>query len=163
MLDITLKPGIHIVLLLLITTLTGCGEEPQAPENEIKAVIDLIETAAEKSSVKLFSEHVSDQYQDKHHSNRQRVIRSLLGYFHRNKNIHLFTRIRNIEINQQTPDIAKASINIAMTGTQVDSAEQLLLLKASIYRFDIDLGKEDDQWMIRTAQWRRIQAKEFLN
>jgi hypothetical protein len=126
-------------------------------------VIDLVEAAAEKSSVTLFSEHISQQYKDRHHANRQGVMRSLLGYFHRNKNIHLFTRIRNIEINEQDPDLARASVNVAMTGTQVDSAEQLLLLKATIYRFDIDLRNEEELWMITSADWKKIPAKEFLD
>ena len=160
---ITKKARFLYAALVLLATLGGCGADPEDPKTAIEAVIDQVEAAAEKSSVTLFSEHLSEQYQDKHHGNRQRVIRSLLGYFHRNKNIHLFTRIRNIKINEQDPDSAKASVNAAMTGTRVDSADQLLLLRASIYRFDIDLRKEDGQWMIHSTAWQRIQAKEFLN
>jgi hypothetical protein len=148
---------------LVLVILGGCGGEPEDPKTKIEAMIGLVETAAEKSSVKLFSEHISEQYKDQHHGNRQRVMRSLLGYFHRNKNIHLFTRIRNIEINAQSPDSAKASVNVAMTGTRVDSADKLLLLRARVYRFDIELGYEDDQWMIRAASWQRIEVKDFLD
>ncbi|NNJ91373.1 MAG: hypothetical protein HKP55_06855 [Gammaproteobacteria bacterium] len=157
------KIRLLFVTPLVFIILGGCGGEPEDPKAKIKAMIDLVEVAAEKSSVTLFSEHISEQYQDQHHGNRQRVMRSLLGYFHRNKNIHLFMRIRNIEINEQNPDSAKASVNVAMTGTQVDSAEKLLLLRARVYRFDIDLGYEDDQWMIRAATWQRIQVKDFLD
>jgi len=157
------KFRILLVASLVFVILGGCSGEPEDPQTRIKAVIDLVEAAAEKSSVTLLSEHISEQYKDQHHGNRQRVMRSLLGYFHRNKNIHLFTRIRNIEINKQTPDSAKASVNVAMTGTQVDSAEKLLLLRARVYRFDIDLGYENDQWMIRAAAWQRIQVKDFLD
>jgi len=149
--------------ILLIIFTAACSDKPDDPRHQIKILIDQVEAAAEKSSVKSFSEHVSEQYKDKYHDNRQQAMRSVLGYFHRNRNIHLFTRISSIEINEQVPDSAKASVNVAMTGTQVDSAEQLLLLKASIYRFDLDLRKEDDQWMISSAAWQRIQAREFLD
>ena len=157
------KSAFLVITFLLLTTLGGCGEAPEDPKTKIEALIGQVQAAAEQSSVKLFIGHLSEQYKDEYHDNRQRVIRSLLGYFHRNKNIHLFTRIRNIEINEQNPDSATASVNVAMTGTQVDSAESLLLLKATVYRFDIELGLEDDQWLIRSAAWKRIQAKEFLD
>ena len=163
MLLITKKSRFLYGIIFLLVVLGGCSEDSEDPKVKIESLIGQVEAAAEKSSVMLFSEHISEQYKDKHHGNRQQVMRSLLGYFHRNKNIHLFTRIRNIEINEQTPDTARASVNAAMTGTQVDSAEQLLLLKATIYRFDIDLRYEDDQWMIRSAEWKKIKVKEFLD
>lgn len=163
MLFIIKQSGYLFTALLLLATLGGCSSDPEDPKSQIKKVIEQIEVAAEKSSVKLFSEHVSSQYQDKRHKNRQQAMRLLLGYFHRNKNIHLFTRIRNIEISEQTPDVAKASVNVAMTGTQVDSSEQLMLLKARAYQFDVVLHKEDDQWLVRSAAWQRIQAKEFID
>lgn len=152
---------IQSIIILLIIFLSACSDKPDNPKNQIKTVIDEVEIATEKRSVALFNEHVSIDYKDKHHSDNQRLKRSLFGYFYRNKNIHLFTRIRNIEIINQTQ--AKASVNVAMTGTQVDSAERLLMLKADIFRFNIDFVNIDDQWMITGADWRRIHVKEFLD
>ena len=57
----------------ILAILSGCSDEPENPIAKIEAVIDLVEVAAEKNSVPLFSEHISKQYQDQHHSNRQRV------------------------------------------------------------------------------------------
>jgi GTP:adenosylcobinamide-phosphate guanylyltransferase len=58
---------------------------------------------------------------------------------------------------------ANASVNVAMTGTHVASTEKLLMLRADVFRFDIDLINIDDHWVIREADWNRIHVKEFLN
>ena len=151
------------ISILLIIFLSACSDKPEDPKSLIETVIDEVEAAAEKRSVTVIKEHVSKDYKDKHHGNRQRLMRSLIVYFQRNKHIHLFTRIRNIEISQQNNLEANASVNVAMTGTQVDSAEKLLMLKADVFRFNVDLLNIDDQWVITGAEWRRIQVKDFFN
>lgn len=154
---------IQFISILLIIFLSACSEKPDDPKNQIKTVIDEVEIAAEKRSVTLINQHIWKDYKDKHHIDRQRLMGSLLGYFHRNKHIHLFTRIRNIEISEQNNLQANASVNVAMTGTQVDSAQKLLMLKANVFRFNIDLENIDDQWMITGAKWRVIDVKDFLD
>ena len=153
---------LYIIILLLIF-LPGCADKADDPKKQIRTVIDKLELAVEKRSVALFKEHISVDYKDKRHSDRQRAIGSLFRYFQRNKNINLFTRIRNIEINEKNPEHAIASVNVAMTGTQVDSTEKLLTLKADVFRFDIDLENTDDQWLITGAEWKRIDVKAFLD
>lgn len=153
----------QFISILLILLLSACSDKPDDPKSLIETVIDEVERAAEKKSVTKFKEHISIDYKDNQHSERQRLIRSLIVYFHRNKYIHLFTRIRNIEISQQNNLQANASVNVAMTGTQVDSAEKLLMLKADVFRFNIDLANIDEQWMITGAEWKRIQVNEFFN
>lgn len=161
--------SIQLTSILLIFLLSACGGDPDDPEGQIKAVIEKVEIAAEERSAKSIREHISDNYSDKHHSNPQQLIRTLIIYFHRNKNIHLFSRISNIEINNQDTTqstataTATASVNFAMTGTQVDSAEKLLMLKADVFRFDVEFVNTDDQWMVAGAEWRKIQINEFFN
>ena len=139
----------------------GCSQEESNPVTEIKSTLAAIEEAAEERSISGVSEYLAANYQDKFHRNSQAVKRSLLGYFHRHRSIYLFSNIKQITLNEAIENRAMATVHVAMTGTQVDSEEALLLLKANVYRFDLELEKQEDQWLVKTSSWKRIKLTEF--
>ena len=142
--------------------MSACSKESNDPEEKIRQVITAIELAAEQKSATTVIEYLANDYNDKHHQKRQQVIRSLLGYFYRKKNIFLFSRISNIKLDPNDETKAEASVIMAMTATQVDAAEKLLTLKADIYRFDIKVSSIYGSWLITTGSWKKDSASSFL-
>jgi hypothetical protein len=159
----TFKTGFSVLLICGLVFLQGCSDTPDDPASEIKSMLAAFEQAAEERSITGVSAYLAEDYMDKHHRNSQQVKRSLLGYFHRHRSIYLFTNIKSITLSEETEQAkqAKAIVNVAMTGTQVDSEEALLLLKADVYSFNLDLVKEDDQWLVKSSSWKRIKITEF--
>jgi len=83
-------------------------------------------------------------------------MRSLFAYTRRHRDIHLFARIHEIEI---APDqrLAGAVVLAAITGKPVDTEQQLLALKADLYRFELNLARNDNEhgWHIISSRWQR--------
>ena len=83
-------------------------------------------------------------------------MRSLFAYTRRHRDIHLFTRIHEIEM---APDqrLARTVVLAAITGKPVDTEQQLLALKADLYRFELDLACDDNEhgWHIISSRWQR--------
>lgn len=159
-----LKPGVTIFLASMLVLVQGCADDVADPASEIKSMLAAFEQAAEERSISDVSDFLASDYKDKHHRNNQQVKRSLLGYFHRHRSIYLFTNIKNITFGDENPNQAnkaKAVVNVAMTGTQVDSEEALLLLKADVYSFNLDLVKQEDNWLVQSSSWKRIKLTEF--
>ena len=156
-----LKTALNTLLLVSLVFLQACAGDPDDPVSEIKSMLAAFEEAAEERSISGVSGYLAADYQDKHHRNSQAVKRSLLGYFHRHRSIYLFTNIKDITLNESTANEARAVVNVAMTGTQVDSEEALLLLKADVYSFNLELVKQEDQWLVKSASWKRIKITEF--
>jgi hypothetical protein len=155
------KTACTALLICYLFLVQGCSKDDSNPVTEIKSMLAAIEEAAEERSISGVSEYLAANYQDKFHPNSQAVKRSLLGYFHRHRSIYLFSNIKQITLNEAIENRAKATVHVAMTGTQVDSEEALLLLKANVYRFDLELEKQEDQWLVKTSSWRRIKLTEF--
>ena len=140
----------QILLLLSILLLQACGGDSDAPEVQIRRFIDNAVQAAEARSVDGLSELLQRDFIDQQGNNRQQVGRMLRAYFFRHKNIHLFTRIDDIEILADNQ--ASVSLHVAMAGTVISDINALASLRARVYRFELQLVREDD-WLLRHASW----------
>src|SRR5262245_15763033 len=88
-----LRPPIFWVAFAV---LTGCGD-PASPEQQVRAVIDSMETAAEARDVGDLMEHISASYRDAQGQDRAAASSYARGYFIANQSVHLLTRIESLE------------------------------------------------------------------
>lgn len=143
---------VHRVLLLVaFAALTGCGDA-DSPEQEVRQVIDEMETAAEARDVSDFAQHLSDEYRDANGMSPDEAARYARGYFVANQSIHLLTRIEQIEF--PLPDEARARVLVGMVGRDADAAGNWDLV-ADLYEFKLALRQEDGEWKVSFAQWSR--------
>jgi hypothetical protein len=94
---------------------------------------------------------IHDSYLDQRGYNKQQVRSLLRVYFLRHKNIHLFTRIGEIELlgdNQAT-----AWLHVAMAGSVISDIDAISALRARIYGFELRLVKQDE-WLLQHASWK---------
>lgn len=150
-----------LIFLLSVASFTGaCSSERDSPEAQVRALLTRGEAAAEKKESGVLRQLISEKYSDSQGQDKKTVESVLRYYFLRNQSIHLFTRIRQIGFPQ--PDLAQADVMVAMAGQPIPDAEELERLRADLHRFEITLARENGEWKVIRAEWRRAEFADFL-
>ena len=142
-----IRPGLLIAVALLVL---ACSDNAISPEDEIRRFIEAGVEAGENRSVDDLSELIHPDYSDQSGYNRKQLGKLLRVYFFRHKTIHLFTRIDEIEL--LTDNEANVRLHVAMAGTVISDVNALSSLSARIYRFELQLFKQQE-WLLRHASW----------
>ena len=142
-----------ILPALIFTTLAtaSCGDS-QSPEAQVKGVIGAMEAAAEARDVGDLMEHVSSEYRDAYGQGPDEASRYVRGYFIANQQIHLLTRVDAVEFPSDRE--ARATVLVGMVSRDADTAAAWSLA-ADLYEFDLALVREDGDWKVTYAEWRR--------
>lgn len=148
-------------LIFTILLLIGCDDKTGSPEDEIRQFIQQGVEAAEARKAGDLKTMLNEDYRDQQGNDKARITSLMRALFFRHKNIHLFTKID--EIHFPTSENASVSLFVAMTGSVVTDVSMLSGLRAQIYRFELELIKNDDQWLLRNANWRRASARDIGN
>ena len=106
--------------------------------------------AAENRSADTLKDMMHDNYLDHKGYNKNQLGKLLRVYFFKHKNIHLFTKIDEIELLAENEAIV--SLHVAMAGSVISDVDALSALKARIYRFELQLIRQDE-WLLRHAVW----------
>jgi len=140
-------PGLLIAAAVLVQ---ACSDSARSPEDEIRQFIEAGVEAGENRSADDLSELIHPDYSDQNGYNRKQLGKLLRVYFFRHKSIHLFTRIDEIEL--LTDNEASVRLHVAMAGTVISDVNALSGLSARIYRFELQLFKQQE-WLLRHASW----------
>ena len=138
----------RFALVTALALLAGCSNDA-SPEQQVRAVIDSMELAAEERDVGDLMEHVSVAYRSADGQDRTEMSRYVRGYFVANQSIHLLTRIESLEF--PAPDEARLKLQVGMAGREGQGAANL---NADLYNFDVVLVREDGEWKVSYADWR---------
>ena len=136
--------------MTLILLLAQACSDDDSTEDQIRHLIENAVEAAEDRRLDGLSDLMHSDFIDQRGNNRQQLAKLLRVYFFRHKSIHLFTRIDSIEM--LTANQASVSLHVAMAGTVISDVNALSSLSARIYRFELQLIKQDD-WLLRHASW----------
>jgi len=150
-----------LIFLLSVAFFTGaCSSGQDSPEAQVRALLARGEAAAEKKESGVLRQLISEKYSDSQGQDKKAVEAILRYYFLRNQSIHLFTRVRQISFPR--PDLAQADVMVAMAGQPISDAEELERLRADLHRFEITLIRENGEWKVTRAEWRRAEFADFL-
>ena len=133
-------------LYLTLALLAGCGDST-SPEQQVRAVIEQMEIAAEARDVGALVEHVSENYRDSQGQGRSELSRAARGYFIANQSIHLLTRVEDIQF--PTSEEARLKVRVGMAGREPQAGT--LDLSAEVRAFDVVLMREDGEWKVTYA------------
>lgn len=138
--------------LLLIPALAGLAacSDSSSPEQQVRAVIDQMEQAAEERDIGDLTSHLSEEFRDANGRNATELTRYARGYFIANQSIHLLTRIE--ELTFPTDGEARAQVAVGMLGR--NAADQWDLA-AEVHTFKIALRREDDDWRVVFVEMMR--------
>ena len=145
-----------LALLLALGLLAACSDEEPTPEELVVQAIESLEAALEAGSLSDASAWIARDYRDRYHPDRRAAVRTLFGYLRRHQNLHLFSRIQEVDVSSDGTR-ATAVVQVAMTAQPVESPETLLRLKADLYRFEVQFAwdREAEAWRIIGSTWRR--------
>jgi predicted small lipoprotein YifL len=132
------------LLLLTLAALAACGDK-SSPEQQVRAVIEQMEQAAENRDVGDLKAHLSEEYRDANGMGAEAAARYARGYFIANQSIHLLTRVE--ELTFPTDGEARAQVLVGMLGRDAGAADQWDLA-AEVHTFKIALRREDGQWKV---------------
>lgn len=150
----------NALVIVCLLPLFSCSPARDSPEAQVRALFARAETAAEQKDLGALRPMISDQYADAEGQDKKAIEAVLRFYFLRNQSIHLFTRIQSIEFPQ--PSRATAVVLVAMAGQPIKTGQELERLHADLNRFEITLTREDREWKVIGAEWRRAEPGDFL-
>jgi hypothetical protein len=148
---------IWIVMLSVLLAACGGGDEPL--EVRVQSLIDKGREAAEARDIAFFREMIDPAYSDDQGNDRADLLRLLTGYFYRNRSIYLVTRTE--EVSLEDNDRVRAVVYVGMAGSPVQGFEQLLTLRADLYRLDLVFRLDKDLRLVH-AQWQRVNPEELF-
>lgn len=143
------RPALRSLVFVTLAALAACAGK-DSPEQQVRAVIEQIEQAAESRSVGDLKAHLSEDYRDANGMGAEDAVRYARGYFLANQSIHLLTRIE--ELTFPTAGEARAQVLVGMLGRDV--ADQWDLA-AELHTFKVALRREDDEWKVTFLQVMR--------
>ncbi len=146
-----MRSTIRILVLLCWGVLLPACSDDDSPEAQIRSYIAAGVEAAESRSSSDLAEMIDTAYLDRRGYNKKQLTSLMRAYFFRHKNIHLFTRIEQIELLAENQ--AQVRMHVAMAGSVIAGVDALSALRARIYTFDLMLAKQDE-WQLRQASWQ---------
>lgn len=134
----------------MLVLLAACGGPESAPEEELRAwVAEGIDAAGNKERRKLVG-MISSAYKDARGNERSDIEDTLRVYFLRQHKIALLSNIEEITIYDDTA--AKIVLQVGMAGTN----DGVLGFSADAYRFELELEKDGDEWLLIAARWGEL-------
>ena len=148
------------LLTILLAAVYGCSGNQDDPEFQVRQMIDNAEEAVEERSIMTTRGFISKDYKDNQGRQKKELDQLVAAYILRNKSIHLVTRVHEIALNEDGTQ-ASVILYVGMAGVPVNSIDQLVVTRADLYRFDLLLAIEDDQWMLRKGSWHQARLEDF--
>jgi hypothetical protein len=136
---------IHRALLFISLALLAACSDSRSPEQQVRAVIEQMEQAAENRDTGELASHLSADYRDANGMDAEEAARYARGFFLANQSIHLLTRVD--ELTFPTDGEARAQLLIGMLGRDAAASDQWDLA-AEVHTFKIALRREDDEWKV---------------
>ena len=147
------------LVFLFSIMLISCGED-SSPEKQIENFVNKGVELVEQRDLVGIRDLVSKNYKDEKQRGRHEIVQIATAYIWRYKNIHIFTKAKNLHF----PDSIKAELQlyVAIADLPILSAESLRDLKTRLYRFDLELAKEEGDWRIIKVSWWPATHEDFF-
>ena len=155
-----------LISLFFVFSLSACSDKEISEEDQITALIERAVAAAENKELSKLVDIMAEGYSDKYNKDRKQAGKMLRLYFFRNKSIHLITKIKSIEIlddtAQQNSDEkqAKLQMYIGLAGRPV-KGNSPLGVRADLLLFTMYMIKNDDEWLVKKVDWKRASQSDL--
>jgi len=128
--------------------MAACGSSG-TPEDEIRALVESAESAAEDRDASELRDLVADDYQDSNGRGAAEVRNLLHAWLVAHPSVNLLTRIDSIEL--EGTELARVKVTIGMLSREA-GGESDWDLAADIERLDIRLARDGDDWRVIGAR-----------
>ena len=93
---------------------------------------------------------ISENYADARGNNRDDIGNLFRVYMLRQQSITILTKVDGIEL------LGDTAANIALTVGMAGTRNRAFGLNADAYRFELELAKEGDNWLLIGARWGEV-------
>jgi len=127
-----------------IVILSACGGPEAGPKEQLRQWVIRGEEAAEAKERRELIEMISPAYADARGNERPDIEAMLRVYFFRQNSITLLTNIEEVRL-------------IADSAAQIEGQNDSVLgFSADAYRFELELVREGDDWVLISARWGEL-------
>lgn len=145
-----LERAILAMLTAVGTCILAACSTPSDPEAELRAWVAEAEEEAESKDRRALVDRIAVSYGDARGNDRDGISDMFRFYMLRQQSIALLTKIDDIEI--QGDSAAELTLTVGMAGTNTGSFG----LNADAYRFELELEKDGDEWLLIGARWGEV-------
>ena len=133
--------------------LVACGPSA-APEEAIRLWLAEAQSAAEARDRRRLMDMVSPAYADARGNDRDDIDRMLRLMFLRSQNILLVSKVDELALVGDPAEASAATVSLTVGMAGSDSG--IRGLSADAYRFELELEKHDDGWLLLGARWAEV-------
>jgi hypothetical protein len=133
-----------------IVILSACGGPEAGPEEQLRQWVNRGEAAAEAKERRELIDMISPAYTDTRGNERADIENILRVYFFRQNSITLLTKIKEVRL------IAGSAAEIELTVGMAGQNDSVLGFSADAYRFELELTREGDDWLLISARWGEL-------
>jgi len=150
------------MLALWLLSSAGCGDDPQSPEAQIRAMLARAETAAEERDIRTLRGLISERFEDGVGRGKDEAVMLLRGFLLRHRPLHVITRVQSITMNEHQQ--ARVTLALATAGRPIDgSRESLGRIHGDLHRLELVLTRQDtDDWQILRAEREPAGLHDFF-
>jgi hypothetical protein len=139
-----------LILSLFCALAAGCGGPTADPDAELRQWVADAERHAENKDRSALMDMISSSYADARGNDFDELDKKFLGLFFRINKLSLVSTINEIVVSGG--GAAEISLTVGMLGTE----NSLLGLEADAYRFDLELVRDSDEWLLLGARYGKL-------
>ncbi|MEZ4431087.1 MAG: hypothetical protein R3F65_01655 [bacterium] len=145
---------------VLVFAALGCKRAPADPVEQVRAAIVALEGAVTGGDVSAVKDGISDAYADPDGRDKGKLVAMLQVRVLQKRRVYVLSRIDEIRITDGGEG-ATAEVLAAAGAAPIMGAEALANFNADVFRLDLDFERDGDEWLLRSARWRRASRGEF--
>lgn len=150
MMSLATRLAALLAAILMLSTIAGCGDDAEGPEDQLRAWIDHVHAAAEAKDRGEIIDRISPSYVDARGNSRDDIENMLRVYFLRQNRIAVIPNVDEVEIIDGSA--AEVLVTVAMVGTNSSAFG----VHADAYRFELELEADGDDWKLISARWGEL-------
>jgi hypothetical protein len=139
-----------VVSVACVAGLSACGGPEAGSEEQLRQWVNRGEEAAEAKQRRELIDMISPAYTDTRGNDRGDIENILRVYFFRQNSITLLTKIEEIRVYGDSA--AEVELTVGMAGQN----DAVLGFSADAYRFQLELEREGDDWLLISARWGEL-------
>ena len=144
--------SMRLLVFALAAVLAGCGDDATTPEQQLRALVQSAQDAANAQDTAGLQALVSESYADERGLAKADIDRTLALQMLRGRP-YVLLRVQELAI--EAPESARLEVLAGLARVPVGGFDEMLRLSADIYLFDLALTHADaDGWLVTSARWR---------
>lgn len=135
------------VLAVWLSVIAGCGPAT-GPEESLRQWVRQGHAAAEDKNRRMLVRMISPAYRDARGNTRDDIENLFRLYFLHTQKVALITKIDELTVIDDSA--GELVLSVGMAGTHDDN---VLGFGANMYRFEMELELDGDEWQLISARW----------